>query len=33
MLPVLQLLAYYRALRRGLDPDRPTNLDAVVKLS
>jgi glucosamine--fructose-6-phosphate aminotransferase (isomerizing) len=31
-LPVLQLLAYYRALSRGLDPDRPTNLDAVVKL-
>ena len=32
-LPVLQLLAYYRALARGLDPDRPTNLDAVVKLA
>jgi len=32
-LPVLQLMAYYRALARGLDPDRPTNLDAVVKLS
>ena len=32
VLPVLQLMAYYRALSRGLDPDRPTNLDAVVKL-
>lgn len=32
-LPMLQLLAYYRAVARGLDPDRPTNLDAVVKLS
>jgi glucosamine--fructose-6-phosphate aminotransferase (isomerizing) len=32
-LPVLQLMAYYRALSRGLDPDRPTNLDAVVKLA
>jgi glucosamine--fructose-6-phosphate aminotransferase (isomerizing) len=32
-LPVLQLMAYYRALSRGLNPDKPTHLDAVVKLS
>jgi glucosamine--fructose-6-phosphate aminotransferase (isomerizing) len=31
-LPVLQLMAYYRAMAKGLDPDRPTYLDAVVKL-
>ena len=31
-LPVLQRLAYYRALAKGLDPDRPTNLTAVVEL-
>lgn len=31
-LPVLQLLAYYRALAKGLDPDRPRNLSAVVYL-
>lgn len=31
-LPVLQLMAYYRAMGRGLDPDRPTHLDAVVRL-
>ncbi|MFN8497606.1 MAG: SIS domain-containing protein [Anaerolineae bacterium] len=31
-LPVLQLLAYYRAMAKGLNPDRPTNLDAVVRL-
>jgi glutamine---fructose-6-phosphate transaminase (isomerizing) len=31
-LPVLQLMAYYRAIARGLDPDRPTNLEAVVRL-
>ena len=31
-LPVLQLMAYYRALAKGLNPDRPTHLDAVVKL-
>jgi glucosamine--fructose-6-phosphate aminotransferase (isomerizing) len=29
-LPLLQLLAYYRAIEKGLDPDRPANLDAVV---
>jgi len=33
VLPVLQLLAYHRALVNGLDPDRPAHLDAVVKLS
>jgi len=32
VLPVLQLLAYHRALVKGLDPDRPAQLDAVVKL-
>ena len=32
-LPVLQLMAYYRAIAKGLNPDRPTNLDAVVKLT
>lgn len=31
-LPLLQLLAYYRAVQKGLDPDRPANLDAVVRL-
>jgi glucosamine--fructose-6-phosphate aminotransferase (isomerizing) len=31
-LPVLQLLAYYRACEKGLNPDRPNNLDAVVRL-
>jgi glucosamine--fructose-6-phosphate aminotransferase (isomerizing) len=31
-LPVLQLLAYHRAASKGLDPDAPRNLDAVVKL-
>jgi glutamine---fructose-6-phosphate transaminase (isomerizing) len=31
-LPALQLLAVAWALRRGQDPDRPTNLDAVVRL-
>ncbi len=32
VMPVLQLMAYYRAMSRGLDPDHPTNLDAVVRL-
>jgi glucosamine--fructose-6-phosphate aminotransferase (isomerizing) len=32
-LPVLQLTSYYRSLSKGLNPDRPTNLDAVVKLA
>lgn len=31
-LPVLQLMAYYRSLSKGLNPDRPTNLSAVVFL-
>jgi glucosamine--fructose-6-phosphate aminotransferase (isomerizing) len=32
-LPVLQRLAYHRAVAKGLDPDRPTHLQAVVELS
>lgn len=32
-LPVLQLLAYYRAIAKGLNPDRPANLTAVIKLA
>ncbi|MDH7475378.1 MAG: SIS domain-containing protein [Anaerolineae bacterium] len=31
-LPVLQRLAYHRAMTKGLDPDRPHNLTAVVEL-
>jgi len=31
-LPVLQLMAYYRALSKGLDPDRPHNLSKVIEL-
>jgi len=31
-LPVLQLMAFYRSLAKGLNPDRPNNLTAVVKL-
>jgi len=31
-LPVLQWMAYYRARAKGLNPDQPHNLDAVVKL-
>jgi glutamine---fructose-6-phosphate transaminase (isomerizing) len=31
-LPVLQLLAFYRAYKNGLNPDQPNNLDAVVRL-
>ncbi len=31
-LPVLQLAAFFRSLAKGLNPDRPTNLTAVVKL-
>ncbi len=31
-LPVLHLLGYYRATGKGLDPDRPRHLDAVVEL-
>jgi glucosamine--fructose-6-phosphate aminotransferase (isomerizing) len=31
-LPSLQLLAYHRAVAKGLNPDRPNNLTAVVQL-
>lgn len=31
-LPVLQAMAYYRSLAKGLNPDRPVNLTAVVRL-
>jgi len=31
-LPVLQLMAYYRSLAKGLNPDKPKNLTGVVKL-
>jgi glutamine---fructose-6-phosphate transaminase (isomerizing) len=31
-LPVLQLVAFFRSLAKGLNPDHPTNLTAVVKL-
>ena len=31
-LPVVQLLAYERSLSKGLNPDSPTHLDAVVRL-
>lgn len=31
-LPIPQLMAYYRALAKGLDPDQPRNLEAVVRL-
>ncbi|TRZ44009.1 SIS domain-containing protein [bacterium] len=31
-LPILQLIAYERAISKGLDPDRPTNLTSVVVL-
>ena len=29
---VLQLMAFYRSLAKGLNPDRPNNLSAVIKL-
>jgi glucosamine--fructose-6-phosphate aminotransferase (isomerizing) len=32
-LPVLQLVAFYRAVAKGLNPDRPKNLTAVVRLN
>lgn len=32
-LPTLQLMAFYRSLAKGLNPDRPANLTAVVKLA
>ena len=31
-LPVVQLMAFYRSVAKGLNPDRPNNLTAVVKL-
>ncbi|NCF66369.1 MAG: SIS domain-containing protein [Chloroflexi bacterium] len=31
-LPILQLMAFYRAKAKGLNPDRPANLTAVVQL-
>jgi glucosamine--fructose-6-phosphate aminotransferase (isomerizing) len=31
-LPALQLMAFYRSLAKGLNPDRPSHLTAVVKL-
>ena len=31
-LPVLQMMAFYRSLAKGLNPDRPKNLTAVVSL-
>jgi glucosamine--fructose-6-phosphate aminotransferase (isomerizing) len=31
-LPFLQLMAFYRSVAKGLNPDRPENLTAVVKL-
>jgi len=31
-LPILQLMSFYRSLAKGLNPDCPTNLTAVVKL-
>ena len=32
-LPILQRIVYHRAITKGLDPDKPTNLEAVVKLT
>ena len=32
-LPMLQLMALYRSVMKGLNPDRPNNLTAVVKLN
>jgi glucosamine--fructose-6-phosphate aminotransferase (isomerizing) len=32
-LPVGQLLAFERSMAKGLNPDRPNNLDPVVKLA
>ncbi len=32
-LPVLQLMAYYRSVSRGLNPDNPHNLSKVIELS
>jgi glucosamine 6-phosphate synthetase-like amidotransferase/phosphosugar isomerase protein len=32
MLPFLQLLSFYTATSKGLNPDKPTNLSSVVRL-
>ncbi len=32
-LPILQLMAFHRSLAKGLNPDRPKNLTAVVRLN
>jgi glucosamine--fructose-6-phosphate aminotransferase (isomerizing) len=32
-LPVIQVLAFVHSLSKGLDPDKPQNLEAVIKLS
>jgi glucosamine--fructose-6-phosphate aminotransferase (isomerizing) len=32
-LPVPQLMAYYRSIAKGFNPDKPHNLTAVVKLN
>ena len=32
-LPLLQLLAYYRSMERGLDPDRPRNVIMAIRLT
>ncbi len=31
-LPMLQVMAYYRSLKKGLDPDKPKNLSSVIYL-
>jgi glucosamine--fructose-6-phosphate aminotransferase (isomerizing) len=31
-LPIVQLMAFYRSMAKGLNPDRPNNLTAVIKL-
>ena len=31
-LPVLQMMAFFRSINKGLNPDQPVNLSAVVKL-
>jgi glucosamine--fructose-6-phosphate aminotransferase (isomerizing) len=31
-LPILQLMAFYRSLSKGLNPDKPNNLTSVIKL-
>lgn len=33
IMPVLQMLAYHRAVKHGLNPDRPRNLNQVVKIT